>query len=100
MPVEAGLALLDFECYYVAAQLQWVARWLAGFSLHETGLSRIDFQIGLLHYARYPSTCSTVPTTGLFWVAPSCLARVGKLTVGHTPLYLWWTSQPLRAGYG
>ena len=32
---KGGLSLPDLECYYLAAQLQWVAKWIGGKNLRE-----------------------------------------------------------------
>ena len=38
LPVDrGGLGVLDFQCYYWAAQLQWIARWVKGIHPEEMG---------------------------------------------------------------
>ena len=71
LPMEqGGIGVTGFERYYMGAQFQWAARWLASYSLMETRMNPEQLKDGtlqtmFLRSAKAPVDCSSLVVTAL-----------------------------------
>lgn len=81
LPVDGGgLAVPNMEHYYLAAQLQWVTRWLSGHHLTDTATQMPGYTQYQIISLFHPGRKGPKPTQLLLRVAHDCFRRMLRLT--------------------
>lgn len=82
---QGGLAVPCFEHYYLAAQLQWIAWWLADRGREDTSTLAPPLSLDCIIRLFHPAVRTSVPTPLLLVVAYRSFSRCLYLTRTHTP---------------